>query len=157
MFELNVLQVMELPECIQNDERVIVMWRRGTGFKSTKEGRVMDGRALISDTINLRAKLDYDPIGQHFVGKVTQIQLKRVSTDEVIAEADLDLADYINVELNSYNIDLDDLVPRACEMSDSDEEEKQDVAAQPQERKEKSRKSIQVKVQFKSKEDKSKQ
>ena len=48
-----------------------------------------------------------------------------MNTNEVFAEADFDLADYINVELNDYIIDLDDLVPRATCMTDSDEEEKQ--------------------------------
>ena len=145
IFELNVLQVLNLPEAVQDEDQLIVMWRRGQGAKATKKGIVLEGCATISDKINLRAKMDYDASNEMFLSKTTQIQLKHVQTDEVIAETDLDLADYIDVDLNSYDIELDDLVPRAGVMTDSDEEEKQDEEAQPQEI-EAAHKNIRVKV-----------
>ena len=143
VFELQVLQVINLPKNIQNSEKVEVLWRRGPGFKSTKTGYVVDGKALISDTITLRAKLNYDPITQTFESKSTQIQLKHVETNEVIAEQDLDLAEHINLDV-STTIELEDLVPRLQEASDSEEE------TNPQS---KTPSAVQVMVQFKSKED----
>ena len=143
VFELQVLQVTNLPKSISNSEKVEILWRRGQGFKSTKTGYVVDGKALISDTITLRAKLNYDPIAQVFESKNTQVQLRHVNTDEVIAETDLDLAEHINLEV-STTIELEDLVPRLQEASDSEEE------TEPQN---KAPSTVQVMVQFKSKED----
>ena len=71
------------------------------------------------------------------------MQLRHVNSDEVIAETDLDLAEHINLEV-STTIELDDLVPRLQEASDSDEE------TEPQS---KPPNTVQVMVQFKSKED----
>ena len=61
----------------------------------------------------------------------------------MIAETDLDLAEHINLEV-STTIELEDLVPRLQEASDSEEE------TEPQN---KAPSTVQVMVQFKSKED----
>ena len=100
VFELNVLQVLNLPDSIKNDEKVRIDWRRGAGYKATKSGHVHDGIATISDVINLRAKMDYDYISKQFLSKVTQVQLKHVETGKIVAESDLDLADFVKVNLN---------------------------------------------------------
>ena len=121
VFELQVLQVTNLPKSVQNSDKIEVLWRRGQGFKNTKAGYVLDGKALISDTITLRAKLNYEPITQTFESKNTQVQLKHVNSGEVIAETDLDLAEHVNLEV-STTIELEDLVPRLQEASDSEEE-----------------------------------
>ena len=64
---------MNLPDTIQNEDKVVVMWRRGNGAKASKAGHVVGGRALISDKITLRAMMDFDPLSQTFVSKVTQV------------------------------------------------------------------------------------
>ncbi len=72
VFELNVLSVLNIPlDSCQNDEDVRIDWRRGSGYKATKVGHVQNGSAGITDVINLRAKMDYDPVNQSFISKTT--------------------------------------------------------------------------------------
>ena len=66
-----------------------------------------------------------------------------MNSGEVIAETDLDLAEHVNLDV-STTIELEDLVPRLQEASDSEE----DVDPQS-----KPPSVVQVMVQFKSKED----
>ena len=44
--------------------------------------------------------MDFDYISKQFLSKVTQVQLKHVETGKIVAEADLDLADFVKVNLN---------------------------------------------------------
>ena len=52
--------------------------------------------AVIDHTLQMVAHMEIDPNEKQLVSKVTQLQVQNESTDQVIAEVDLDLAAFAN-------------------------------------------------------------
>ena len=66
----------------------------------------------------------YDKKEKVFQQKMTSLQIRPANSETVIAEAEFDLAEHINIKIENYKIDLDDVKPRV-EIKDEPENESQ--------------------------------
>ena len=78
----------------------------------------MKKMAVIHDKFKITANMLFSKEEQRFISKMTQFQLFNVHRNQVIAEADFDLADYVGVELPQLYLDMTDTMP-ICRVMDS--------------------------------------
>ena len=147
-FNLHVVNAMNLAsDLIQDGDEIKVMWRRKESAKESETCKVVNGAACVNKDISLKSKMEYNTQKQLYASKLTQVQLFHMKSNKVVAQADLDLSDYIDVELQKHVIELEDVVPRVIAHSDSNQSKQGAAEELIQENK---YKMIYLNVQFKS-------